>query len=164
MGNTKGLSSTASSSGLPSEFPIGAVSSGKSRQGPFPLTYTTQQALTSSQDNGGKIVLLEKLADVLIDDYARKFCAPGSVSWKYIDQCVASGELANIEDYRIHQANVPRPVGSSKPVRGIRVPFTKEDEQILVTWVRRAGKDASGNAIYQLLAGQVRLTRQARRQ
>ncbi|KAL2166604.1 hypothetical protein VTG60DRAFT_2450 [Thermothelomyces hinnuleus] len=104
------------------------------------------------KDNGGKVVLLEKHADVLIADHARKDCPPRSVSWKYIEDSVAKGELLNIENYRIHGTIEPRPVGSTMPVKGTRVPFTQLDEQILVTWVRRAGVDTLGNKIYQQLA------------
>ncbi|KAL2138549.1 hypothetical protein VTI28DRAFT_6603 [Corynascus sepedonium] len=104
------------------------------------------------KDNGGKIVLLEKHADVLIADHARKDCPAGSVSWKYIEESVARGELLDIGDYRIHAANIPRAVGSTRPTKGTRVPFTELDERILVTWVRRAGADALGNRIYQELA------------
>ncbi|KAK4128082.1 hypothetical protein N657DRAFT_659868 [Parathielavia appendiculata] len=105
---------------------------------------TRSEIVGKIKDNGGKVVLLEKHADVLIDDHARKGCPPGSVSWKYINQSVANGELANVEEYRIHE--------STNPTRAIKAPYTKEDEQILVTWVRRAGKNASGNAIYMDLA------------
>lgn len=86
---------------------------------------------------------------MLIADHARKDCPPRSVSWKYINDCVAAGELVNIEDYRIQQ---PQP-----PTRGngTRVPFTKLDEQILVTWVRNAGAKTSGNEIYKDLAKMV---------
>jgi hypothetical protein len=98
---------------------------------------------------------LEKFADVLIADHARKDCPAGSVSWRYIDDCVAKGELVNIEDHLIHAANVPRPAGSTQPTRGTKVPFTKLDEQILVTWVRQS-VDISGNEIYKKLAELVR--------
>lgn len=117
--------------------------------------YTLQTRLTARQDNGGKIVLLEKHADVLIADHARKDCPAGSVSWKYIEESVARGELLDIGDYRIHAANIPRAVGSTRPTKGTRVPFTELDERILVTWVRRAGADALGNRIYQELAEMV---------
>jgi hypothetical protein len=98
------------------------------------------------QDNGGKIVQLEKFADVLIADHARKDCPPGSVSWKYINDCVAAGELVNIEDYRVQQPQV------SISGSGARTLFTKLDEQILVTWVKKAGAKTSGNEIYKDLA------------
>ncbi|KAK4155685.1 Telomeric repeat-binding factor 2-interacting protein 1 [Chaetomidium leptoderma] len=108
--------------------------------------------LTSLQDNGGKVVELEKYADVLIADHAQKKFAPaGSVSWKYIDESATKGELVNIEDHRIHHASVSRPVGSTNG-KSTKVPYSQLDEQILVTWVRRAGAKTSGNKIYQDLA------------
>ncbi|KAK4238012.1 Telomeric repeat-binding factor 2-interacting protein 1 [Achaetomium macrosporum] len=100
-------------------------------------------------ENGGKIVLLEKLADVLIADHAKKKLAPaGSVSWKYIEASVAKGELVNIEDHRIHDVEVKR------STKGTKVPFSKEDDRILVSWVRqkeKAGDYLTGNKIYQEL-------------
>ncbi|KAK3303604.1 uncharacterized protein B0T15DRAFT_513758 [Chaetomium strumarium] len=105
-------------------------------------------------DNGGKIVLLEKHADVLIADHAKKTLAPaGSVSWKYVEDSVAKGELANIDDYRIHD------VEGKRPAKGTKVPFSEEDDRILVTWVRqkeKAGDYLAGNKIYQELEKLVR--------
>ncbi|KAJ4306001.1 hypothetical protein N0V88_000792 [Collariella sp. IMI 366227] len=110
-------------------------------------------------DNGGKTVELEKFADVLVADHARaKEAPPNSVSWKYVNDCVSKGELVNIEDYRIHQANEPRPAGSTRLAKGTRVDYTKKDEQILVTWVRqqvRAGRGIKGNEIYKDLAARL---------
>jgi hypothetical protein len=127
--------------------------------GHYPLPSTHTKTLTPSQDNGGRIVLLEKLADILIADHARKDVPASSVSWKYVNDSVANGALVNIEDYRIHHANVPRPVGSAIPARATKVPYTALDEQILVTWVRqqeRAGEPIRGNEIYKSLAELVR--------
>ncbi|EAQ85273.1 hypothetical protein CHGG_09287 [Chaetomium globosum CBS 148.51] len=60
---------------------------------------TRSLILDKIKDNGGKIVELEKHADILIADHIWKDCPPRSVSWKYINDCVAAGELVNIEDY-----------------------------------------------------------------
>lgn len=112
---------------------------------------------------------MEQKADVLIADHARKDAPAASVSWKYVTESVAKGELLNIEDYKIHQttaprqANAPRPVGSSIPPRGTRTPFTQQDDEILLAWVRqnkRAGKSIKGNAIYVDLAELVRRSRE----
>jgi hypothetical protein len=114
--------------------------------------------LTVLQDNGGKEVLLEKHADVLIADRLLNRHAPKeSVSWEYIVRSVDQGALVNIEEYRIHPAaataTAPRPVAST---RQTRVPFSHLDKQILLTWVRRASKDTKGNEIYKLLEERVR--------
>ena len=80
---------------------------------------------------------------------------PGSVSWKYIDESVAKGELLDINDYIIHQANVSRPVGSSAPTKNTRTPFTPLDIQIIVTWVRQkeqSGQALKGPTVWQELA------------
>ena len=95
---------------------------------------------------------------MLIADHARKDAPAGSVSWKYVTESVEKGEIVNIEDHKIHRASVPRPVGSARPIKGTRVPFTKQDDEILLAWVRhqkRAGKGIRGNEIYQILAEQV---------
>ncbi|KAL2128627.1 hypothetical protein VTI74DRAFT_8928 [Chaetomium olivicolor] len=121
-----------------------------------------RELLEKIKDNGGKIVELDKFGDVLVADDLRKnvkHAPPNSVSRKYVDDCVAKGELVNIEDYRIHQSNEPRPVGSNKPAKGTKVPFTRRDEQILVTFVREKEKDGEriqGNKIYQELEERVR--------
>ncbi len=111
-------------------------------------------------------MLLEKHADVLIADHALKKNAPaGSVSWKYIDESVAKGELLDINNYTIHAANVSRPVGSLAPAKGTKTPFTALDLQILVTWVRqmqRSGERLKGNTAYQDLAKRVSSPRLAK--
>jgi hypothetical protein len=114
--------------------------------------------LTGFQENGGKLVHLDKHADVLIFDHAKKFEAPAnSVSWQYIDDCVNQGTLVDIERYRIHKsASAPRP---TQRASGTKTPFTHQDERLLVTWVlqaRRLGHELSGNKIYQELEEHVR--------
>ncbi|KXX74747.1 Telomeric repeat-binding factor 2-interacting protein 1 [Madurella mycetomatis] len=101
------------------------------------------------QENGGKIVVLEKFADVLIADHAKKNAPPGSVSWKYIDDSVRQGAIANIDDYRIGSVNP-----TQKPAKGGKVPFTNQDDQILVGWVRQHAHNRNGNKIYQDLEKQ----------
>ncbi len=103
-------------------------------------------------------MLLEKHADVLIGDHLKKYTAPaGSVSWKYIDDSVAQGELPDINGYKIHEAVVSRPIGWSAPTKNTRTPFTPLDIQILVTWVRQKERsgELKGNAVWQELAEQV---------
>jgi Rap1 Myb domain len=93
-------------------------------------------------------VLLEKLADVLIADHARQDAPPGSTSWKYIENSIKQGSLCNIEEHRIGHANVPRPSGSTTLTKGVRNPFTDQDDQTLIQWVEReekAGGHISGN-------------------
>lgn len=120
-------------------------------------------ALTSLQDNGGKIVPLEKNADVLIADHARKDAPRGSASWKYINDCVREGKLLNIDEYRIGSkqptlkpTSKPTSNPTSTPTKATRAPFTKEDDQILAAWVRRNRHRASGNQIYKDLEHEVR--------
>ncbi|KAL2264625.1 hypothetical protein VTJ83DRAFT_7135 [Remersonia thermophila] len=106
------------------------------------------------KDNGGKLVLLPAPADVLVADHARKKDAPlHSVSWRYITESVKAGELANMDDFRIHPLpNSTQPAASSQPARGTRTPFTEEDNRILVTWVLTHRDNTAGNKIYQDLA------------
>ncbi|KAH6843194.1 TRF2-interacting telomeric protein/Rap1 C terminal domain-containing protein [Chaetomium sp. MPI-CAGE-AT-0009] len=80
---------------------------------------TRSSILGRIRDNGGKLVELEKFADVLIADHARKDCPPKSVSWKYIEECVTKGELVNIEDYRIHETTPPK---TTAPIKGTKYP------------------------------------------
>ncbi|KAK3394940.1 hypothetical protein B0H63DRAFT_445024 [Podospora didyma] len=104
--------------------------------------------------NGGKIVALEKLADVIIADYMRTDGPGGAVSFKYIEDSIKRGELCNIEDYKIAKAKPAGAPGSSsnKFTRNI---FTKADDQILIDWVchkEASGEFVNGNEIYKELA------------
>lgn len=103
-------------------------------------------------------MLLEKHADVIIADHARKDAPHGSVSWKYVADSIKAGELCIIDKYRIGHAAVPRPVGSTQHVKATRTPFTAEDDRRLIKWVleqERRGERSSGNKIYQEFAEQV---------
>ncbi|PMD31138.1 hypothetical protein L207DRAFT_573195 [Hyaloscypha variabilis F] len=105
--------------------------------------------------NGGQVVDLEKQADLIIADHARKDIPPGSISWKFIEQSVAKGVLEDIED---HRAGPPvgtiREVGSVQPAKKGRTPFTAEDDRILMEWcikAERKGLSLKGNDLYKQL-------------
>ncbi|KAK4458138.1 Rap1 Myb domain-containing protein [Cladorrhinum samala] len=108
------------------------------------------------KNNGAKLVQLEKFADVLIGDELRPETAPpNALSYKFIDACIAEGELVDAEEFRLAKGLIVRPVGSTKPTKGVRTRFTPADDQILVSWVhqhQRLGASISGNKIYQELA------------
>lgn len=107
------------------------------------------------QANGGKIVSLEKQADIMIADHARKDAVPGSYSWRWIEQSVQKGMLEDLEAHRAGLvAGISRPVGSSQPTRNTRTPFTAADDRALALWVtnaERQGLSTKGNEIYQQL-------------
>jgi hypothetical protein len=106
-------------------------------------------------------VKLEKTADIIIADHARKDAPPGSISWTFIDQSVKKGRLENIEDHRAGPAEqAVRNVGSSAPARKGRTPFTHEDDTILMEWCARAerkGISLKGNQLYIQLEAKVGL-------
>lgn len=113
-----------------------------------------------TQNNGGKIVEMEKFADVLIWDYLITRGAPaGAVSSKFVEDCVSKGEIVNKEEYLV-AVPTATPVGSSAPVKkGTKTPFTPKDDQMLLSWIRQkeeAGESIKGNAIYRELAAKVR--------
>jgi hypothetical protein len=116
---------------------------------------------TRKQSNGGEIVILEKHADMIIADRARKDCPPGSISWHWIDQSLKKGELEDIELYRAGPAtNIIREVGSAQPARKGRTPFTAEDDRILRDWcvnAERKGVSMKGNELYKQLEAKVGL-------
>jgi len=111
------------------------------------------------KENGGTIVQLEKQADMIIADHARKECPPGSISWKYIDQSVQQGELLDIEDFRAGPATKTiREVGSGLPTRKGRTPFTDADDRILMEWCVKAeqkGIALKGNDLFIQLEAKV---------
>ena len=45
-------------------------------------------------------MLLEKLANIMIADHARKDAVPGSYSWTWIEQSVNKGKLEDLNDHR----------------------------------------------------------------
>ncbi|KAG9238911.1 hypothetical protein BJ875DRAFT_286677 [Amylocarpus encephaloides] len=107
------------------------------------------------QNNGGEIVKLDKNADFIIGDHARQNQPPGAVSWKWIEDSVRTGELADIEK---HCAGPPkgtiREVGSGKPVKRGKTPFTVDDDKVLMAWVlkaERSGISTKGNETYKRL-------------
>ncbi|KAJ4378615.1 hypothetical protein N0V85_008947 [Neurospora sp. IMI 360204] len=113
--------------------------------------------LESVKANGGKIVLFEKHADILIADHVFKNAPVGSVSWKYITDSISEGQLADIDLYTIEHATSQgaRPVGSTMPTKSTRTPYTPHDDNILIHWVlqkERSGAYTRGNQIYIELA------------
>jgi hypothetical protein len=104
---------------------------------------------------------MEKQADIIIVDHVRKDIPPGSISWKFIEQSDANGELEDIEDHRARPAvETIRAVGSAQPMRKGKTPFTAEDDRILMEWCARAerkGLTTKGNELYKQLEEKVRL-------
>ncbi|KAG4438097.1 hypothetical protein IFR05_006418 [Cadophora sp. M221] len=108
------------------------------------------------ESNGGVVVALDKNADIIIVDHARRDCPSGSISWTWIQQSIKNGRLENIEDHRAGPTHAQiREVGSGQPTKKTRTPFSAEDDRILMEWVTRAerkGLPIMGNALYQQLA------------
>lgn len=101
---------------------------------------------------------LDKQADYLIADHARKDVPAGSYSWKWIEDSVKGGRLMDKENYSISPpGSNSRPRGSTQQ-KGSRNAFTKEDDMILMTFVtkhEREGTATSGNVIYKQLESKV---------
>lgn len=113
------------------------------------------------KSNGGQIVPLEKHADHLIADHARKDNPPGSISYRFIEQSVRNGVLEDPED---HLAGPPageiREVASARPTKGTRNPFTPDEDRQLYKWAKdheRKGGRVLGNEIYKQLEAVVRI-------
>lgn len=107
------------------------------------------------ESNGGEIVKLEKQADIVIADHARKNCPTGSISWTYIRDSVQKGVLEDLDDHRAGPLSyIAREVGSGAPTRQGRTTFTAEDDRVLMDWVvmaERAGLSTKGNEIFKQL-------------
>lgn len=105
---------------------------------------------------------LEKNANIVIADHARKGAPPGSISWKFIEQSVVKGELEDVDDHRAGPpAGTIREVGSAQPGRKGRTPFTAEDDRILMEWcvkAERKGLSLRGNDLYKQLEAKVKRT------
>lgn len=117
---------------------------------------------------------LERDADIKIADHAKKHPPPGSYgvpccdftncaipdfstrySFTYVTASVRHGKLEDLED---HLAGPPegtiRNVGSARPAKGTRTPFSREDDELLLKWVEdceRKGGKKMGNEIYKQL-------------
>lgn len=105
--------------------------------------------------NGGKVVKLEKQADIVIADHARPNCPPGSISWKYIEESVKNGVLEDKEEHRAGPStHTARDIASGQPAKLGRTAFTAEDDAELMKWVtqtERAGGLTKGNELYKQL-------------
>lgn len=108
--------------------------------------------------NGGFVVPLEKMADVLIADHAKPKLAPAnSVSWTYLEQSIKRGQLEDLETHRISSSRQTGG-GLSQPNKSTRTPFTQEDDRAISIWVAKAyhrGLSIKGNEIYEQFAEKV---------
>ncbi|KAL6902723.1 TRF2-interacting telomeric protein/Rap1 C terminal domain-containing protein [Trichoderma evansii] len=102
------------------------------------------------QNNSGTVVPLEKDADMLIADHARKDVPLGSYSWKYITESVKAG-IVQVEDKYLNgpPPNQPRSVLTGSRARKTRTPFTQLDDAILAKHVLQQGIHTAGNKMYQ---------------
>lgn len=112
------------------------------------------------QNNGGEVVKLERMADMLIADHARpKHAPPGSYSWKFVDEATRRGELPDKEDFLVQRpaaTNPSAPASSaSAAVKTTRTPYTAEDDRVLTQYVRRRLDRAKANGIYEEFAQKV---------
>ena len=108
--------------------------------------------------NGGEVVPLEKQADILLADHARKNAAPNTYSYKYIELSVRNGSLEELENHALGEpSRASRPVGSIVTApKSSRNPFTEADDQALWDWVKPLadlGGATGGNEIYKSLEG-----------
>ncbi|SPO02691.1 uncharacterized protein DNG_05364 [Cephalotrichum gorgonifer] len=107
--------------------------------------------LETIKANGGVIEPLDKRADLLIADHARKDAPPGSFSWRLVVESDKAGRLVDKEPHLIGRpVGQPRPVASHEPARHGRVPFSAADDVILASWAHGKKSD-KGNALYKEL-------------
>ncbi len=110
--------------------------------------------IQNAQLNGAEIVPLEKQADILLVDHARKNQPPGTTSYQFVERSIRKGALEDLSDHAVGlSTRVARPVGSvTTAPRGGRVPFTEAEDQFLwnvVELYRRKGGSWKGNKIYE---------------
>lgn len=101
------------------------------------------------------MVGLEKNADFLIHDHARRHVPPLFLSWRFIDECLKFGKLVSPEEHLINPGNGPQPGSSTQPIKSTRRPFTaaedKELKDFVIASIRRGAADG-GNDIYKKYA------------
>ncbi|KAH7013436.1 TRF2-interacting telomeric protein/Rap1 C terminal domain-containing protein [Ilyonectria destructans] len=112
---------------------------------------TRKSILEMVTNNGGTVVPLEKNADILIADHARKDVPAGSYSWKFITESVENGIIQIKDRYRIgRDPDLPRPAGGGvRGTKSTRTPFTIDDDAGLAKWVLAHTVDRTGNKIFQ---------------
>ncbi|KAM4063078.1 rap1 myb domain-containing protein [Hirsutella rhossiliensis] len=99
--------------------------------------------------NGGVIKPLEKDADMLIADCARKDAPADSYSWKFITDSIAKGIIQLEDRYCIGvNRSEPRPARPGRSTKSTRTPFTLADDVSLARWVLSFSGNRTGNAIY----------------
>ncbi|RYN35175.1 hypothetical protein AA0119_g9575 [Alternaria tenuissima] len=107
--------------------------------------------------NGGEIVQLEKMADYRIADHFRPTtCAPGTISYTFVEKSIKDGELQDPADHRAGPplGEVREPASVYRPTKSGRAAYTAEEDRILYKWVRdaqEAGAQIGGNEIYMQL-------------
>jgi hypothetical protein len=112
--------------------------------------------IENAQNNGAVVVAMDTDADVRLVDHAKKNNAPGTHSFKYVENSIRRGVRENLADHAVGVATrVSRPVGSTTtaPKHG-RTPFTNQDDQQLWDWVKPyedSGGYWKGNEIYKQL-------------
>ncbi|GAQ03385.1 telomeric repeat-binding factor 2-interacting protein 1 [Aspergillus lentulus] len=108
------------------------------------------------ETNGGIVRLQEKDADIKLVDHTRKNLPSDTYSFKFVEDSVRRGELADLEAYRAGPS-APRPVGATHiSTRAHKIAYSLQDDQLLWDWVQPYEKDPrapiSGNLIYKQLA------------
>ncbi|TQV97420.1 hypothetical protein V2A60_006828 [Cordyceps javanica] len=110
--------------------------------------------LDQIQRNSGVIVPLEKNADYLIADHARKDVPMNSISWKFITESVQNGFVQLPDHYWIKKVRGTQrqaaPERSDK--RTTRAGFTLAEDAALARWVLAHDGQKAGNLIYQHFA------------
>ncbi|KAI9829151.1 MAG: hypothetical protein M1832_000174 [Thelocarpon impressellum] len=106
---------------------------------------------------GGEVAILESKAEIKIVDHLKpKQAPPESYSYEYLTKSMRAGRLEELEDHAVGPpAGTTRDVGSAKPAKGTRTPFTTADDCLLWDWVKdreRSGGKILGLEIYRELA------------
>ncbi|KAF3388524.1 hypothetical protein F1880_003695 [Penicillium rolfsii] len=110
------------------------------------------------EQHGGKVVLLEKDADIILVDHLRKSQnhPPNALSYRYVEQSIRRGQLEDPAAHRVGPS-AARPMGASNiPTKSTRRSYTLQDDQIVFDWLypweQSRGAPTHGNRIYKDLA------------
>ncbi|KAL7932695.1 TRF2-interacting telomeric protein/Rap1 C terminal domain-containing protein [Trichoderma chlorosporum] len=105
--------------------------------------------LDKIQSNSGVVVVLEKDADILIADHARKDAPHGSFSWKFITESVNAGVIQVEDKYLIGPPpNQRKSVLTGAHSKRTRTPFSEADDAIVAKWILEHGINTAGNKMY----------------
>jgi len=106
---------------------------------------------------GGQVTNIASKADIILQDQENKIALSNSYSVKFIIDSYFWGELQNKDNYKIiSKYNISTNTlfdeikyNKTSSRNSVRIPFTKEDDTILISYINETKLPTSGNTLYK---------------